>query len=318
VARWASPLVDPLTLQPPPETLATRGWGQWLGDTAVALSYNRVGAAGLVPVLLMWLAGTWGLGHLMLYFTFAKASGSWPPHPSVASHACLSPFPSLTAALPLRPLYAERACVRAVLPDGGLLRGVPRERPLRPVGLRPPHLCPRRRRRRRRGGRGGRGRGRGRGQGRSRGPGLRLPRAALLGRPRRHLPLGARQPLASPAVRVGAAARGHPLRPVRAPPHRGRSRGGRGDGAAATRGLRRRRGRGTGGRRPPTCRRATATARGGGRQRRRRRQRRGRARARVHCRGGGALRVALRARPAESDRRPRDEPPGAGRVHSGG
>jgi len=95
VARWASPLVDPLTLQPPPETLATRGWGQWLGDTAVALSYNRVGAAGLVPVLLMWLAGTWGLGHLMLYFTFAKASGSWPPHPSVA-------FP-LPAFLPFPP-----------------------------------------------------------------------------------------------------------------------------------------------------------------------------------------------------------------------
>ena len=29
---WGSPLVHPVTLQPPPESIANRTWKQWIGD----------------------------------------------------------------------------------------------------------------------------------------------------------------------------------------------------------------------------------------------------------------------------------------------
>ena len=46
---WGSPIVHPLTLQPPPETLAHRTWKQWIGESCLC-RYSCLSAIYTLPV----------------------------------------------------------------------------------------------------------------------------------------------------------------------------------------------------------------------------------------------------------------------------
>ena len=58
--------------QTPVRVMRTRTWKQWVGDKAVAISFNRIDMASLPWVALVWISVSLGLFAFMLYHTFAK------------------------------------------------------------------------------------------------------------------------------------------------------------------------------------------------------------------------------------------------------
>ena len=69
---WHSSVLSPLTLKPPMRIMRTRTWKQWVGDKAVAISFNRIDMASLLWVAFVWISVSLGLFAFMLYHTFAK------------------------------------------------------------------------------------------------------------------------------------------------------------------------------------------------------------------------------------------------------